>query len=54
LSRTRTARTQVRTLNREVGAAEARFVRGVYNNAEISDKSGRILLSGQEEVDVAV
>lgn len=54
LSRTRTARTQVRTLKTEVGAAEARLVRGVHNNAEISNESGSILLSGQEQVDVAV
>ena len=54
MSRTRTARIQVRTLKSEVGAAEARLVRGVHNNAEISKESGRVGLSGQEQVDVAI
>ena len=54
MSRTRTARIQVRTLKSEVGTAEARLVRGVHNNAEISKEGGRVGLSGQEEVDVAV
>ena len=54
LSRTRTARTQVRTLKSEVGAAEASLIRGVHNNAEISNESGRVFLGGQEQVDVAV
>lgn len=54
MSRTRTASTRVRTLNGEVRAAETRLVRGVHNDAEISNESGRVLLGGQEEVDVAV
>jgi hypothetical protein len=54
LSRTRTARTQVRTLKSEVGAAETSLIRGVHNNAEISNESRRVLLGGQEQVDVAV
>jgi hypothetical protein len=52
-SRTRTARIQVRTLKCEVGAAEARFVRRVHNDAKIADKRWCALLSGQVEVDVA-
>jgi hypothetical protein len=54
LSRTRTARTQVRTLKSKVGAAEASLIRGVHNDAEISDEGGRVLLSGQVQVDVAL
>ena len=54
LSRTRTARTQIRTLKSEVGAAEASLIRGVHNDAEISNESGCVLLGGQEQVDVAV
>jgi hypothetical protein len=54
LSRTRTARTHVRTLKSEVGAAEASLIRGVHNDAEISNEGGRVFLGGQEQVDVAV
>lgn len=54
LSRTRTARVQVRTLKGEVGAAEASLIRGVHNDAEISNESGRVFLSGQIQVDVAI
>jgi hypothetical protein len=47
------ARIQVRTLKREVCAAEASLIRGVHNDTEVSNESGRVLLSGQIQVDVA-
>jgi hypothetical protein len=51
---TRTARSVVRTLQCEVGAAETCLVRRVHDDAEVADESWRVLLSRQVKVDVAV
>jgi hypothetical protein len=51
---TRTARSDIRTFESEVGAAETCLIRRVHDDAEVADESWSVFLSRQVEIDVAV